>query len=294
MPSTLKSLARKALRFYLTNTPIKKGRYPLMMLVHNWASESVTVEVMTTDRGKMKLDLDDMAQFPLYYNIYEWRDTPTIMKLAQGSRVILDIGGNIGQMALLFSQLAEKVYTFEPIPDMANRLQENIDLNHLGKKITLTRVALTNMTGKITFGLPPKGNRGTGSTILAEHLKHHTIEVDAMILDEFIAKNSITGVDFIKMDIEGAELFALQGMKQLLASDQPIILLEMTISMMTQAGYGPQDLLAFLGGFGYECYEITKNGIKGPLFDPKPASENYCFLTKKHVSLQKVKETILN
>jgi FkbM family methyltransferase len=292
MASFLKSIARKALRTYLTHTPIKKGRYPLMMLVHNWAGEPVTVEVETKDRGRMKLDLDDMAQFPLYYNIYEWRDTPTIIKLASGSRTILDIGGNIGQMALLFSTLSEKVYTFEPIPELANRLQENITLNQLNNKITLNRVALTNTKGKITFGLPPKGNRGTGSTIIADHLKEHIIEVDAITLDEFIQNNSIQNVDFIKMDIEGAELFALEGMKGLLESERPILLLEMTISMMKQAGYTPKELLAFLAAYGYECYEITKQGLKGPLSNPEPASENYCFLTEKHVSLPKVKNAM--
>ena len=91
MASALKSLIRKALRTYLTYTPIKKGRYPLMMLVHKYASEPVTSEVETKDRGRMLLDLDDMAQVPLYYNIYEWRDTPTIVSLAEESRTILDI-----------------------------------------------------------------------------------------------------------------------------------------------------------------------------------------------------------
>ena len=287
-----KSLIRKALRAYLTYTPVKKGRYPLMMLVHGWASEPVTVEVETKDRGKMKLELEDEAQFPLYYNIYEWRDTPTIKKLAEGSRVILDIGGNIGQMALLFAQSAQKVHTFEPITELANRLQENISLNNLEGKVTLHRVALTNTKGKITFGLPPKGNRGTGSTILADHLKEHLIEVDAITLDEFVLQHNITNVDFIKMDIEGAELFALQGMKELLSKEHPILLLEMTIGMMTAAGYTPKQLLDFLSGFGYHCYEITKNGPKGPLADPKPQSENYCFLTKEHLSLKKVKEAM--
>src|SRR5258706_16120454 len=103
MASVIKSIIRKAVRFYLTYTPIKKGRYPLMMLANKIASEPVTVEVNTKDRGRMKLDLDDMAQIPLYYNIYEWRDTPIIISLAENTNTILDIGGNIGQMALLFA-----------------------------------------------------------------------------------------------------------------------------------------------------------------------------------------------
>jgi FkbM family methyltransferase len=292
MPSMLKSLARKALRTYLTYTPIKKGRYPLMMLIHGWAGEPVTVEVNTKDRGKMKLELDDEAQFPLYYNIYEWRDTPNIIKLAQGSNIILDIGGNIGQMALLFAKLANKVYTFEPIPEVGDRLAENIELNGLGDKVILSRVALTNFSGQITFGLPPKGNRGTGSTILAEHLRSRTIQVKATTLDEFITEMGISGIDFIKMDIEGAELFALQGMEQTLTREKPILLLEMTISMMKQAGYSPKDLLDFLSKYGYECYEIRKNGLIGPLNDPHPNSENYCFLTSNHLSNQKIRAII--
>ncbi|HYM20356.1 MAG TPA: FkbM family methyltransferase [Candidatus Kapabacteria bacterium] len=294
MASTLKQLVRKALRAYLTYTPIKKGRYPLMMAVHGWASEPVIVEVTTKDRGRMRLELDDEAQFPLYYNIYEWRDTPTIKILAEGSNIILDIGGNIGQMALLFSKLAKKVYTFEPIPEVADRLQENIDLNGLNEKIILSRIALTNFSGQIAFGLPPKGNRGTGSTVLAEHLKARTIQVGATTLDEFVSSRGISGVDFIKMDIEGAELFALQGMKQLLAREKPIVILEMTISMMRQAGYQPKDILDFLREFGYDCFEITKNGLKGPLKDPHPASENYCFLTNDHRMQPKIKAILID
>ncbi len=265
-----------------------------MMIANNIASEPVTVVVKTKDRGVMKLDLDDMAQIPLYYNIYEWRDTPTIISLVQNTNTILDIGGNIGQMALLFAQYAKKVYTFEPILETAERLAENIKINHLENKIILSKIALSNSKGKIKFGLPPKGNRGTGSTVITEQSKNRVIEVDTITLDEFIKQNNISDVDFIKMDIEGAELFALQGMAGLLSSDKkPIIILEMTIVMMNQAGYGSKELLDFLSAFGYQCYEFTKNGLKGPLSEVSPLSENYCFLTSEHLHMDKVKNILL-
>jgi FkbM family methyltransferase len=260
------------------------------MFTQKIASEPITVEVRTKDRGKMLLDLDDEAQFPLYYNIYEWRDTPTIISLISGTNTILDIGGNIGQMALLFAKYANKVFTFEPIPAIADKLERNIQLNKLEHKIILSRIALSNSKGKIKFGLPPDSNRGTGSTILTEQSKHNVIEVDATTLDEFIEQNTISGVDFIKMDIEGAELFALQGMQNLLSKEEkPILILEMTISMMKQAGYTPKELMGFLSQFGYECYEFSRGGLQGPVSEVHPQSENYCFLTKKHVSLEKVR-----
>jgi FkbM family methyltransferase len=258
------------------------------MLANKLASEPVTVEVQTKDRGKMKLDVDDMAQIPLYYNIYEWRDTPIIISLIRDTNTILDIGGNIGQMALLFAQYAQKVYTFEPIPETGDRLLENIKLNNLENKVFLSRVALSNFRGKIKFGLPPIGNRGTGSTIITEQSKVRTIEVDATTLDQFIEENNISHIDLIKMDIEGAELFALQGMTKLLSNEKkPIIILEMTLIMMTQAGYSPKDLLEFLGQFGYRCYEFSKKGLHGPIENVFPASENYCFLTGDHLQMEK-------
>jgi FkbM family methyltransferase len=293
MFSLLKSLIRKSIRTYLTYTPIKKGRYPLMMLSHKLASEPITVEVNTKDRGRMILDLDDEAQIPLYYNIYEWRDTSTLRSLAKQSRTIIDIGGNIGQMALFFSQYAAKVYTFEPIPAIAQRLNQNIKLNHLENKIILSEVALSNAKGNIKFGMPPTKNRGTGSTILTEGNKKNIIEVDTITLDEFIEQNSISDIDLIKMDIEGAELFALQGMTKLLSSEKkPILILEMTISMMTIAGYSPKDLLDFLKIYGYGCYEFSKKGLQGPLHNVYPISENYCFLTDEHRKLEKVKKVL--
>src|SRR5262245_5784011 len=99
-----------------------------MMLVHKYVSEPITVEATTKDRGRMLLDLEDEAQYPLYYNIYEWRDTPAIIKLIEGSRTVLDIGGNVGQMAMLFAKYSHTVHTFEPIPEKAARLREQIRL----------------------------------------------------------------------------------------------------------------------------------------------------------------------
>src|SRR5207302_2349607 len=104
---------------------------------------------------------------------------------------------------------------------------------HLENKIILSRIALSNTKGKIKFGLPPKKNRGTGSTILTEENRKNIIEVGVITLDEFIAAHNISDIDLIKMDIEGAELFALQGMTKLLSDENnPILILELTLSMM--------------------------------------------------------------
>ena len=87
-----------------------------MSVFHRIASEPVTVRVKTKDRGEVILDLEDSVQFPLYYNIYEWLDTASIVSLLDGTRGVIDVGANVGQLTLLFAKYAEHVYSFEPIP----------------------------------------------------------------------------------------------------------------------------------------------------------------------------------
>lgn len=254
-----------------------------MMLFHKHVSEPITVEVKTKDRGTMVLDLEDEAQFPLYYNIYEWKDTPTIRALVQGSRTVLDIGGNIGQMAMLFIQDAKQVHTFEPIPEKAARLAEQIKLNGLGDRVFVHRLALSAQPGMIKFELPTVENEGIGSTVIRGLKNARIVEVEADTLDHFVAARKITDIDFIKMDIEGGELFALKGMGQVLSDAKPVVILEMTQSMMEAAGYVAKDILEVMAKYGYRCYRFEKSGLSGPHSRIEPQSENYCFLAETHI-----------
>src|SRR5206468_992178 len=63
-------------------------------------------------------------------------------------------------------------------------------------------------------------------------------------------------VDLIKLDIEGAELFALQGMAGILETHRPILLLEVNRPNCLAAGYPPEEIEKFLRGFGYHFWEI--------------------------------------
>ena len=256
-----------------------------MMALHPLLSEPITVEVKTKDRGRMLLDLEDSAQFPLYYNIYEWKDKPTLEKLVQGTRTVVDIGGNIGQMALLFAQYAKRVITFEPIPRLADRLEEQIKLNALDGIILLRREALSDHEGTLQIELPTIENGGSGSTILTHAISSTSIEVKAKRLDTVLNEIGIGDVDFVKMDIEGAELFALRGMTELLREPHgPIMVLEMNQKMMDLAGYSASDIIKFLGRFDYRCYRFMKSGLEGPLSVVQPHIENYCFLTSEHIA----------
>lgn len=289
---SLKSLFRSALRSYLTYTPIRLGRYPLMMLLHPLLSEKKQVEVETKDRGRMLVDLEDWTQYTLYYNLYEAKYLKTITALVAGTDTVLDVGGNIGQHALLFAKYAKKVYTVEPWPRMIERLRKHIAMNHLEKGVELIPFAASTQDEELTFSYPETGLSGTASTVVGREENTAQIKVKAVRLDAYLTAKGVTKLDLIKLDIEGAELFALKGLESFLsASESPILIMEVNDLMMGKAGYSAQDLREFLAKFGYEPYEITFKGLS--VEDPsKSDSENFAFLTKKHLQMPKVKSLL--
>ena len=253
------------------------------MAVQRIAGEPITLQAEVKDRGQMLLDLADSAQFPLYYNIYEWKDLPTINALLEGCDLAVDIGGNIGQMALLFAHKVKRVLSFEPIPATAERLRTQISLNHLDDKIKVFPIAVTNFNGTLPLQLPSIENGGMGSTVLGREGSGEKIQVQARTLDDILQDEHIDKVDFIKIDVEGAELFVLEGMTELFSREEkPIIILEMNSIMMKLAGYSASAITELLAGYGYECYEFVKHGLSVPLKNPQPVVENYCFLMELH------------
>lgn len=266
-----------------------------MMLFHKHVSEPITVEVSTKDRGKMVLDLEDLMQYPVYYNIFEAQYEACIEAILTNAQVILDVGANIGQYALYFACKGKKVYAFEPMPSMIEKLQQHIRMNHLEDKITLVTKALTSENATLKFSLPKSENSGTASLVLGRSQNtDEIIEVEGVRLDTLVASGVITEpVDLIKIDIEGAELYALRGMEELLAKKhKPVLILEMNEDMMKLAGYHPDDILTFLSPFGYKAYELTKKGFRGPEERVQSLSENYAFLTEAHIARNEIKKLI--
>ena len=119
--------------------------------------------------------------------------------------VVVDAGGCWGDTALYFAQDAAKVYCFECAPSNLKIIRENLAMNQsFSGKVKVVQKALWNKSGeKLVFQEMGPGSRtssdGTG------------VEVETQSLDDFVSANSVERVDFLKMDIEGAEPKALTG-----------------------------------------------------------------------------------
>jgi FkbM family methyltransferase len=133
----------------------------------------------------------------------------------QSRDVVIDGGGCWGDTALYFAQRAKRVYCFECIPANLKILEGNLSLNpELGSRIQVVPKALWNRSGeKFMFEDLGPGSRPASSG--------KGIQVETESIDEFVSKNSLPRVDFIKMDIEGAEPEALRGAEQTIRKHHP-------------------------------------------------------------------------
>jgi len=125
--------------------------------------------------------------------------------------VVLDCGGCYGDTAMYFAHLAGssgRVYSFEFVPSNLELWQRNVDMNpHLKQRIQLVKAPVWSESGKPLF---IEGS-GPGSRVVAETKASDALEVKTISIDDMVREQKLDTVNFIKMDIEGAELAALRG-----------------------------------------------------------------------------------
>jgi FkbM family methyltransferase len=149
---------------------------------------------------------------------YEYqKKTPGIK--AQAGDYVIDAGGCWGDTALYFAQAVGaqgKVYTFEFELDNMEVLRRNLAMNpEHAKRIDIIPKALWNRSGEeIIYAL-------NGPATSLNNDNQGSLRVSTLSIDDFVKEKGLPRVDFIKMDIEGSELKALQGAERTLRAFRP-------------------------------------------------------------------------
>jgi FkbM family methyltransferase len=186
---------------------------------------------------------------------WEELETEVIGKRIKKGDTVLDIGAHIGCYSLFFSKLVGKtgkVYAFEPDPANYELLEKNVAAHNPGNIVT-ERTALGNFTGKCKLFIA----NGPSNHLYASDADKNFTEVPMTTVDEYL-KNRAGGVDFIKMDIEGAEYLAFQGMADLIAGKKPLtIAAEFCPQYLEQTGSDPKVFLEALAAGGFTVYDIN-------------------------------------
>ena len=119
---------------------------------------------------------------------------------------VLDIGSWSGVLSLYASKIAKEVHALDPDPICFNELNKNIELNpSVSSKIKSYQVAISNK--KEHLNLSARETYGASSSSILERKRdtEHSLKLDTISLYDFLEKEHIETIDFIKMDVEGAE-----------------------------------------------------------------------------------------
>jgi len=136
--------------------------------------------------------------------------------LLQEDDTIWDVGTSIGLFTIHSADKVKKIISFEPEPSIYARLNENVSLNNLNHKVTTYPYALGAESGKMSLNSDGINGMSPSLQNLDRHKNH--VEVEVKTIDSLI-ENGLPTPTVLKIDIEGAEILALLGAKNLLASE---------------------------------------------------------------------------
>lgn len=151
-------------------------------------------------------------------------------ELLQPGWTAIDVGANIGYFTLLMANRVGpqgKVIAFEPLPENFSILQENIALNRHTNVVT-ENLALMSQSKRVELrSATPGAITWVASVKVAQDSSVESQSVDAISLDEYVQRKGIARVDFLKIDVEGAEESVLEGATNVLKRDRPVLLIEL-------------------------------------------------------------------
>lgn len=212
--------------------------------------------------NQVRCDLRDHVQKQIYFfGCYEPIENFLFSGLIKEDSNILDVGANIGFYSLTLSNKLKtgKLYSFEAVPKTFEKLSYNIVQSQKDKLIHALNLGAWDKREEVTFSLPDSDNIGAftaGEVQSQNHEKLIQTKAQMIRLDDFVKEEGIDKVDFIKMDIEGAELKALMGAHEILSTYRPTILLEVCRETCERFGYTVNDLWELLSKYGYRAYKI--------------------------------------
>lgn len=221
---------------------------------------------------KMYLDPKDIGVAHHLAMDFVWEEeiTQAWLSMLEPGTTIIDIGANFGYFGLLAAQLTEKkskVIFFEANPQLIPYINKSLAANWYHEVSTVVNAAVADKPGKVTLNVL-EDYIGSSTAQSVDDLKAYMsdkmdirvaekIEVDAVTIDDYCSQNKIEKIDLIKMDIEGFEQKAYQGMRQMVKKSPSIT---MFVEFTKESYENPERFYQqMLKDFGY-VYVIDQQG----------------------------------
>jgi len=181
------------------------------------------------------------------------------LKLIRPGFVLVEVGANEGYFTRLFGKLVGingRVVAFEPITKTRERLIDNVSNI---ESVKVLPYAISDKAGDFSMFIPGPIH---GQASLRKHSDPewgkegvtYTENVQCSPLSQLDDIKCLGKIDFMKVDVEGAELEVLKGAQDILEKEHPILHLEIEERWMKSFGYGAAEIESFLRGIGYNAF----------------------------------------
>lgn len=285
----LKFLA-KLFRF----TPHFKGKFRVGKLIQkllNPSSKWKDPEFFIRLKNNTQLFIDVRSRTHIVPFWTGKRDDEAILLIQKNlpkNSVVFDVGANIGYYTLPIAlHLKTKnviVHAFEPVDSNYNSLIKGIKKNKVETRVIPNKLALGDNEGVIEIVKTESGN--SGNAVLSMNSddflpKGIREQIQMITMDKYINQNSINRCDFIKIDIEGAEIFFIKGAIETIKKFRPIIYGEFNSYFIKKFGFSIVDVWQILAPLDYDVFIENSFSGKFSKTEIKDGMENLLFIPKE-------------
>jgi FkbM family methyltransferase len=175
--------------------------------------------------------------------------------------VFYDIGASIGFFTIIAAKLVTptgSVYAFEPVPENAAHIRLNIALNNF-HNVTVIAKAVCNTTGQGELLVTSHPGGATLSTTTKPADVKYAITIDLVSIDNLVFQQHWVPPAVVKIDVEGAEIDVLQGMRRTLHEFKPILIYEIDDGKKEPFRRKQEICNDFLRGLGYQITPLENS-----------------------------------
>lgn len=282
---------KKLLKDFYHYVPFKKQ---LFYLIKNIFHPGEKIYKHLPFKGVFKVDAGNKKSFKLNHygfmieneifwsglkNGWEKESIGLWLKLCERSEYVLDLGANTGIFSLIAKAVNpdSKVYAFEPVQRVFEKLKQNVALNSYD--VVCVDKAVSNFAGK-AFIYDTNAEHILSVTVnfnyLPSSIKVEKVEIETITLNNYIRENKIPRIDLMKIDVETHEPEVLEGFSEYLNQFRPTMLIEI---LNNEIGAKVEKLTE---GMGYLYFNIDENkGIHQTEHIKKSDYYNYLLCDEK-------------
>lgn len=230
----------------------------------NWLLKKIIPATVTVDGAIVHLNPDDpVISGALTLSVFERDEIALFRRLFRPDMTFLDVGANVGlysALALATEGFDGKVVSMEPDEESAVYLQRTLEANRnmtSEERVILVRAAASDTEGTALLHKNPN-NKGD-NRLYSDAVLEEAQSVAVTTIDSVCLEHRIERVEFVKIDVQGAEGKAILGATSVLRnSSDCIILSELWPYGLSRCGSDLDSYVASLEALGFELFELNR------------------------------------